>query len=252
MSKAHATPKIGELVVVRHGESGANADNAFAGWMNTPLSEKGIKEAKTVGKTLRSAGFKPEAVYSSPLERSVWTAIHMLTIMGMPGKMVTESAALLDRHHGAFTGVNRDEAAATLGMTADELHHCSYHTPPPPMDASHPYHPDNLSKCMKVIGLPANGTGTETLKDVVERVQPFFQHEILPRMQRGEKVLIVTHGSTMRALAICIEEITPEAANAAKISNAAPIKYAITSEQGARDWTFEKSFITDQSLLLGV
>lgn len=239
---------VGELVIVRHGQSAANADNSFAGWENTPLSDIGVEQAEEAGVSLRKAGFKPDIVYSSPLDRAHHSAKFILAGMGMPKKEIRSFSALMERHYGALTGLNKDDARERYGKDAVETMRRSYDAPLIPMDETHPYHPNNPAPGPKVIGIPLNGKGHETLKDVMERVNAFYRQEILPRMQNREKVLIVAHGTSLRALSMILENLTPDQIQQMsptdykkyEIPNASPIRYHITSEKGSDCWTAQK------------
>lgn len=230
---------MGELVIIRHGQSEANAKNVFAGWVDTKLTDKGKQQARDAGNILRQRGFRPDIVFTSTLSRAIDTAKIALAAMGTPDATLIQDAALMERHYGGLTGMDKTEAKAKFGEEQFLQYRRSYDIPPLPMDKSHPAHPDHPSTGEKVVGMPPGGKGTESLADVVERVRPFFQQEILPRMARGEKVLIAAHGNSLRALSMLIEAMSSEAVKSYEIENGIPIRYAIdVPKQGL--WTFTR------------
>ncbi len=234
---------VGQLVIIRHGQSEANAKDVFAGWVDTGLTDTGKQQAHSVGDILRKDDFKPDVVFASTLTRAIDTAKIALTAMDMPTKEIVQAPALLERHYGGLTGMNKAKAAEEFGPDQFFKYRRSFNEPPPPMDEAHPAHPDHPGKGEKVIGLPSNGKGTESLEDVVQRVKPFFNKEILPRMKRGEKVMIAAHGNSLRALSMIIESMTPEAVSTYEIANGAPIKYTL-NVPARGPWSFQREMMT--------
>jgi 2,3-bisphosphoglycerate-dependent phosphoglycerate mutase len=224
---------MGKLVIVRHGQSQANLDNVFAGWVNSPLTDTGIQQAKSAGDILKRSGFKPDVVYASTLIRAINTAKEMLTVMGMADKAIIQNADLLERHYGSLTGMDKTKAKATFGDDMFLTYRRSFEEPPPPMDASHPAHPQGSGPAhLKVIDMPPGGKGTESLSDVVERVKPFWEKELLPRLKKGENILISAHGNSLRALSMIIEGMTPNEVKLYEMDNAVPIGYDFTFPAG--------------------
>jgi 2,3-bisphosphoglycerate-dependent phosphoglycerate mutase len=217
---------MGRLIIVRHGQSQANLDNVFAGWVNSPLTSTGIEQARAAGALLSKSGFKPDVVYASTLTRAVNTAVEILSVMGMPNQPILQKASLLERHYGALTGMDKTRARATFGDDMFLTYRRSFEEPPPPMDESHPAHPKgNGPAHLKVIDLPPGGKGTEALTDVVDRVRPFWEQELLPRLKKGENILISAHGNSLRALSMIIEGMTPDEVKQYEMDNAVPIGY---------------------------
>jgi 2,3-bisphosphoglycerate-dependent phosphoglycerate mutase len=249
---AEKAKKTGELVIIRHGQSQANLDNVFAGWAETPLTTEGKRQAEAAGDKLRKDGFVPDVVFSSTLERAIDTTKIALNSMGLTvsDDTIIKDPALLERHYGGLTGMDKAKAEEEFGKDKFLEYRRSFDVPPPAMDESHSCHPDNPSQGLKVIGMPPNGEGTESLSDVVDRVKPFLEKEILPRMAKGEKVLIGAHGNSLRALSMLIEGMTPDEVKGYEIANGVPIKYKISVPQKSTTeqptWTFEKSIMTGQ------
>lgn len=235
MNFAQKETKIGQLVIVRHGESEANLEGVFAGWVDTPLTQTGRKQGNNAGTTLRQSGFNPDVVYSSPLSRAIDTAKEALKAMGMITKPIIPVQELIERHYGALVGLTRKKAEELYGIYGD---HRS-----PPMDATHPAYPGGSAPREKqVIGLPPNGKGAESLEDVVDRIRPLWENKILPRLKRGEKVLIFGHGDSLKALTMLIEGQTLEQIKDYEIPNAVPIKYDFTFQEG-KEWKVEDKLV---------
>ena len=224
---------MGQLVIVRHGQSQANLNNVFAGWVNTPLTDTGRQQAKSAGLLLKKSGFTPDTVYASTLKRAIDTAKEMLDVMGIGNHPIIQNEALLERHYGKLTGMDKTKAKETFGDVDFFKYRRSFDEPPPPMDATHPAHPNgNGPADQKVIAMPPSGKGTEALSDVVERVRPFWDNELLPRLKKGEKVLIAAHGNSLRALTMIIEGMDPDQIKQYEIDNGVPIRYSFTFPVG--------------------
>jgi 2,3-bisphosphoglycerate-dependent phosphoglycerate mutase len=235
--------KMGRLIIIRHGESEFNQEDRFSGWIDTPLTEKGRQQAMDAGKIIRDSQFVPDAVYTTRLSRARDTTKAILNALGNPKKPMIERDELLERHYGALTGLKKEETRKTL---KDEPYITDpYGVAPPPITPDNPHHPDNPSKGLKVIGFPKNGKGSESIKDVVDRVRPVWMNDILPHLQRGENVLISAHANTLRALNMIVENLPPEKLKATKIPNATPVEISIKSAPGSKEWTFEGRKILD-------
>ncbi len=199
---------MNKLVVVRHGESAWNKENRFTGWQDVDLSEKGITEARKGGKALADQGFKFDVAYTSVLKRAIHTLDYVLTEIDQVWLPVTKDWRLNERHYGGLQGLNKSETAAKHGEDQVKIWRRSYDIPPPPMavnDSRHPSH-DPRYKNVPAGMLP----NSESLKDTVARFLPLWQSEIAPRVKAGEKVLIVAHGNSLRALIQYLENLTPE------------------------------------------
>ena len=214
--------KMGRLIIIRHGESEFNQQDRFAGWVDTPLTEKGKEQAKAAGDIIRKSGFTPDIVFTTRLSRARDTAKAILNALGTPRKTMIESDALLERHYGDITGLKKKETSEA--RKNEPYFDNPYDNPPPPMTINNPHHPDNPSQEIKVIGFPENGKGAESIGDVVERVRPLWNEEILPRLQKGENILISTHSNTVRALNMIIKNLPPEQLKATKVPNATPVE----------------------------
>ncbi|MEZ5691297.1 MAG: 2,3-diphosphoglycerate-dependent phosphoglycerate mutase [Rickettsiales bacterium] len=261
MGHADSTAKTGRLVLVRHGESEWNQKNQFTGWVDVSLTEKGIEQAKEAGKQLRDSGFQPDVVYSTNLSRASSTAREMLNAMGTPSKEIKIDDRMIERHYGDVTGYNKkqlesdyvqqaikdgksEEEAKEIAAGKIKTLRRSYDNPPPAMQDSNPYHPNKNSQKgegePKFIIVPDNDAKTESLSDVVKRVKPFWEEEILPRLQNGENIMISAHGNSLRALTMIIKNMSKDQIIEYNMDNAKPYIYDISSKKGAKDWEYKE------------
>ncbi|XP_077324661.1 bisphosphoglycerate mutase isoform X2 [Lithobates pipiens] len=191
-----------KLVMLRHGEGAWTIENRFCSWVDQKLSVEGIKEAEKCGKHLKSLGFEFDMVFTSILSRSIQTAWLILEELGQEWVPTRSSWRLNERHYGALIGLNRAELALNHGEEQVKLWRRSYDVAPPPIDESHPYyqeiHTDRRYTCCDIQKdkLPKS----ESLKQVLERLLPFWNEEIAPEVKRGKRVLISAHGNSTRAL----------------------------------------------------
>lgn len=196
-----------QLVVVRHGESEWNKENRFTGWQDVELSEKGHTEARKGGRALRDKKFQFDVAYTSVLKRAIHTLDHVLSEIDQVWLPVHKEWRLNERHYGALQGLNKAETAARHGEEQVKIWRRSYDTPPPKMETSDPRHPKNDPRYEGVAAgdLPS----CESLKDTVARFLPLWNMTIAPHVKQGERVLIVAHGNSLRALMQHLEGMTP-------------------------------------------
>ena len=190
----------GTLILVRHGQSEWNLKNLFTGWRNPNLTEQGEGEARATGKALKAAGIVPDLYYTSALRRAQHTLDLMLEEMDILNVTITRNVALNERDYGDLSGLNKDDARAKWGEEQVHVWRRSYDVPPP---------------------------GGESLKDTAARTLPYYEAEILPRLQQGKTVLIAAHGNSLRALVMAIENLSPEEIIAREIATGEPIIYRI-------------------------
>ncbi len=216
------------VVLLRHGESTWNRENRFTGWIDVPLSEKGIEEAREAGRILRAGGWTFDIAFTSLLKRAIktlWIVLEEMDLMWIP---VTKSWRLNERHYGALQGLNKSEATAELGEERVKLWRRSYDVPPPPLkedDLRHPRHDPKYS------GLhPADLPATECLKDTVDRFLPYAQENIGPAIRAGKNVLLVAHGNTLRGLIKYAERISDKDIAGLNIPTAIPLVYELSDD----------------------
>ena len=186
------------LVLLRHGQSTWNLENRFTGWEDVPLSEQGEREAHEAARLLMDAEISPDVVHTSLLVRAIQTADLCLTDMGLAWLPVHRHWRLNERHYGALQGLNKKETAAKYGDDQVKLWRRSYATPPPDLGSDDPRHPrfDRRYRALPPEVLPS----AESLKDVIERMLPYWQDVIVPDLRAGRCVLVAAHGNSLRAL----------------------------------------------------
>ena len=168
------------LVIFRHGQSTWNLENKFTGWVDVDLSQKGIAEAKAAGAKLK--GFKFDEAFTSGLKRAQDTLTLALIESGQPNINVTKDPALNERMYGDLQGLNKAETAQKFGEEQVKIWRRSYDIAPP------------------------NG---ESLKDTADRVIPYFENEIAPKLKAGKNIVVAAHGNSLRALIMHLEKMTP-------------------------------------------
>ena len=187
-----------KLVLVRHGQSEWNLQNRFTGWVDVDLTEKGVAEAMLGGKLMADAGLRFDAAYTSYLTRAIrtlWMSLRGLDQCYIP---VTKDWHLNERHYGGLTGLNKQETRDKHGDAQVHIWRRSFDVPPPIIDASHEYHPANDPRYAGFA--PEDLPGGESLKLTLDRVLPYFDKEIAPKINAGKTLLISAHGNSLRAL----------------------------------------------------
>jgi 2,3-bisphosphoglycerate-dependent phosphoglycerate mutase len=191
------------LVLVRHGQSEWNLKNLFTGWRDVELTEKGIAEARAAGQKLKAQGVTFDAAYTSDLKRAQNTLTLILEEMGLSKIPVTRNVALNERDYGDLSGLNKDDARKKWGDEQVHNWRRSYDIAPP---------------------------GGESLKDTLARTLPYYVTEILPRVLRGERILVAAHGNSLRALIMVLEKLSPEGILKREIATGAPILYRLNAD----------------------
>jgi 2,3-bisphosphoglycerate-dependent phosphoglycerate mutase len=216
---------MGNLVLLRHGESDWNAKGLFTGWVDVGLAAKGMQEATDAGRMLTEAGLRPDVVHTSVLTRAISTANGALDAAGLSWLPVRRSWRLNERHYGALQGKDKAATRAEFGDEQFMLWRRSYDVPPPPIADDDP-----LSQA----GDPRYATlppelmpRTECLKDVVERMLPYWYDAIVPDLAAGLTVFVVAHGNSLRALVKHLDGITDEAIAALNIPTGIPLLYTL-------------------------
>ncbi|OUC93931.1 phosphoglyceromutase [Streptosporangium minutum] len=216
------------LVLLRHGESEWNAKGLFTGWVDAGLSAKGEEEARRGGQLLIDAGVLPDVVHTSVLTRAIQTANLALGAADLLWLPVTRSWRLNERHYGALQGKDKAQTRAEFGDEQFMLWRRSYDTPPPPIadddefsqigDQRYAALPDEL--------LPR----TECLKDVVERMLPYWYDQIVPDLSAGRTVLVVAHGNSLRALVKHLDGIGDDEIAGLNIPTGIPLRYELDAD----------------------
>ena len=211
----------GKLILCRHGESEWNLENRFTGWADVGLSPKGEQEAKDAGLTLKHEQLSFDLAYTSVLKRATRTLWIMLEEMSLTWIPVINAWELNERHYGALQGLNKSQVAAEYGEEQVQIWRRSYDTPPPPLNNDDERHPRFEIRYAGVSDLPAS----ESLKDTLLRVKPYWQTKIIPSLLGNQDVLIVAHGNSLRAMVKMIENISDEEIVDFNIPTGIPLAY---------------------------
>jgi 2,3-bisphosphoglycerate-dependent phosphoglycerate mutase len=187
---------VSVLVLLRHGQSQWNLENRFTGWVDVDLTAEGEAQAKRGGELMAAEGLKFDRVYSSVLTRANRTAEIALNAAGQGDLTMVKDWRLNERHYGGLTGLNKAETAALHGEEQVKIWRRSYDVPPPVLAPGGEY---DFAADPRYAGqtLP----DTESLKTTLDRVQPYWDAEIAPKLKAGETVLIAAHGNSLRAIA---------------------------------------------------
>lgn len=188
---------IGKLILLRHGESEWNAKNLFTGWVDVRLSALGEAEAKRGGQLLKEKNLLPDVLHTSLLRRAIHTAQIALDECDRHWIPVSRTWRLNERHYGALQGKDKKETLATYGEEQFKLWRRSFDVPPPPIDDNDEFSQANDPR---YAGLGADMPRTECLKDVVDRMLPYLNHEISNDLRAGKTVLVAAHGNSIRAI----------------------------------------------------
>ena len=199
---------MNRLVLVRHGESTWNKENRFTGWVDVGLSEQGVKEATEAGKTMKAEGFRFKVAYTSYLTRAIKTLNIVLEEMDLMYIPVKKSWRLNEKHYGMLQGLNKIEVAEKYGDEQVLLWRRSFDIAPPPIDEGDP---KNAKYDPRYAGLDDKDIPrTESLKDVIIRMKPYWEEEISKAVIQQKEVLIAAHGNSLRAIVKTLKNMTNE------------------------------------------
>jgi 2,3-bisphosphoglycerate-dependent phosphoglycerate mutase len=215
----------GNLVLVRHGQSIWNLENLFTGWIDVDLTALGCEEARAAGQELVRAGFVPDVVFTSVLKRAIrtqWLMLEQLDLLWLP---VERNWRLNERHYGALQGLNKAQTAQRHGEAQVRIWRRSYDIPPPPLEADDPGHPRFDRRYAEVA--PNELPSTESLKDTLARVLPYWRERIAPQLARGRNVLVVAHGNSLRALVKMLDGLSEQDVVALNIPTGVPLLYEL-------------------------
>ncbi|MGA8967727.1 MAG: 2,3-bisphosphoglycerate-dependent phosphoglycerate mutase [Pseudolabrys sp.] len=191
------------LVLVRHGQSDWNLKNLFTGWRDIDLTEKGVAEAREAGRKLKAQGIKFDVAFTSALKRAQRTLDLMLAELDQTKIPVFKDQALNERDYGDLVGLNKDDARKKWGEEQVHIWRRSYDVAPP---------------------------GGESLRDTAARVLPYYIREILPRVLRGERVLVSAHGNSLRALVMVLDKHTPDSITKLNLDTGVPMIYRLNAD----------------------
>jgi 2,3-bisphosphoglycerate-dependent phosphoglycerate mutase len=215
----------GKLVLVRHGQSTWNLENLFTGWTDVDLTEQGRVEAVNAGKLLKDEGFSFDVAFTSVLKRAIrtlWIILDGMDLMWIP---VERSWRLNERHYGALQGLNKAETVDEYGEEQVMIWRRSYDIPPPPLAGDDPRHPgfDPRYASLEREELPA----TESLKNTLARVKPYWDTRLAPALLTGQDVLVVAHGNSLRAMVKMLDGMSDEEIVGFNIPTGVPLIYEL-------------------------
>lgn len=217
-----------KLVLIRHGESIWNQENRFTGWTDVDLSAEGYEQAKRAGQKLKQHGYNFDVGFTSVLKRSIKTLHIVLEELDHLWIPIQKSWRLNERFYGALQGLNKEETIAKYGNEQVQKWRRDPNEDPPPItreDERYPGH-DIRYKDLTEQELPL----TENLSQTIDRVLPLWNENIVPALQRNEKVIICAHGNSLRALIKYIDNLTDEDVTKLEIPTAAPLIYELDAE----------------------
>ena len=225
-----------KLILIRHGQSQWNLENRFTGWWDVEMTEKGIAEAKAAGQLMKAKGVAPDICFTSVQSRAIKTLNLALEEMGRLWVPVTKDWRLNERHYGGLTGLDKAETAAKHGEAQVKIWRRSFDIPPPPMEAGSPY---DLAADPRYAGIAV--PNTESLKDTIARVLPYWERAIVPELYADKTVLISAHGNSLRALVKHLSGISDTDITGLEIPTGQPIVYELNADlQGERYYLSER------------
>lgn len=214
-----------KLVLIRHGESVWNKEDRFTGWTDVDLSEKGMSEAKSAGKILKENGYVFDAAYTSVLKRAIrtlWLVQDEMDLLWIP---VNHAWQLNERHYGALQGSNKEEMTAKVGEKQVHIWRRSFDVQPPALEITDKRYPgsDPKYKTLTKKELPL----TESLKDTIARVVPYWEKVIAPDVKAGKRVIVAAHGNSLRAMVKYLDGISDEEIANLNIPTGIPLVYEL-------------------------
>ena len=208
------------LLLVRHGQSQWNLENRFTGWWDVDLTDKGVEEARAAGRLMKEKGVEPACCFTSVQTRAIRTLHLALWEMGRLWLPVTKDWHLNERHYGGLTGLNKQEMRDKVGEEQVHIWRRSFDVPPPEQDPDDRYRMDSDPRYAG-IEIPT----TESLKDTIARVLPYYEQHVRPHLEAGETVLISAHGNSLRALVKHLSDIADDEITGLEIPTGKPIIY---------------------------
>jgi 2,3-bisphosphoglycerate-dependent phosphoglycerate mutase len=214
-----------KLVLLRHGESQWNRENRFTGWVDVDLSNAGIEEARAAGRLLRTEGYRFDLAFTSVLKRAIrtlWIALEELDLMWLPQE---KHWRLNERHYGALQGLNKAEMAAKFGEEQVLIWRRSYDTAPPELDRNDARYE---GKDPRYAGVEV--PRSESLKDTVARVVPYWESTLAPAVRSGKRVLVAAHGNSLRALIKHLDNVGEAELVGLNVPTGIPLVYELDAE----------------------
>jgi 2,3-bisphosphoglycerate-dependent phosphoglycerate mutase len=214
-----------KLVLLRHGESQWNQENRFTGWVDVPLSEKGLAEARQAGQVLKQEGYTFDVAFTSVLKRAIktlWITLEEMDLMWIP---VHRSWRFNERMYGGLTGLDKAETAAKHGADQVKIWRRSYDIPPPPIERGSQYDPAMDRRYADLA--PGEIPVTECLKDTVARFLPYWESTVAPTIRSGKRTIIAAHGNSLRALVKHLDNVSEADIVELNIPTGVPLVYEL-------------------------
>ena len=218
------------LVLIRHGQSSWNLENRFTGWWDVDVTEKGAAEARAAGELMAAKGLDFDMTFTSLQTRAIKTLNLALEAMGRLWLPTEKDWRLNERHYGGLTGLDKAETAAKHGDEQVHIWCRSFDIPPPVLEAGSEY---DLSQDRRYAGIAI--PSTESLKDTIDRVLPYYEERIAPLLREGQRVLISAHGNSLRALVKHLSNIPVDEITGLEIPTGQPIVYELDDSLVAKD-----------------
>lgn len=219
-----------KLVLIRHGQSAWNLENRFTGWWDVDVTEKGAAEARAAGELMAAKGLDFDLTFTSLQTRAIKTLNLALEAMGRLWLPVEKDWRLNERHYGGLTGLDKAQTAAKHGDEQVHIWRRSFDVPPPVQEAGSEFDLSN-DRRYAGIAIPA----TESLKDTIARVLPYWEGRIAPALKDGQRVLISAHGNSLRALVKHLSHIPNDEITGLEIPTGQPIVYELDDQLNATD-----------------
>ncbi|HVO47455.1 MAG TPA: 2,3-diphosphoglycerate-dependent phosphoglycerate mutase [Steroidobacteraceae bacterium] len=218
----------GKLILVRHGQSIWNLENLFTGWTDVDLSEQGRREASQAGRELLREKLHVDIAFTSVLKRAIRTLWLMLDEMDRMWIPVERTWRLNERHYGALQGLNKAQTVEKHGDAQVKIWRRSYDIPPPALDSNDERHPrfDPRYAGVDAAEMPA----TESLKDTLQRVLPYWNSRIAPELRAGRNVMVTAHGNSLRAMVKMLDEVPESEIVELNIPTGVPLLYELDSK----------------------
>ncbi|WP_022686197.1 2,3-diphosphoglycerate-dependent phosphoglycerate mutase [Sphingomonas phyllosphaerae] len=218
------------LVLIRHGQSAWNLENRFTGWWDVDVTQKGAAEARAAGELMAAKGLDFDQTFTSLQTRAIKTLNLALEAMGRLWLPVEKDWRLNERHYGGLTGLDKAETAAKHGEEQVHVWRRSFDVPPPPIEPGSEF---DLSGDRRYAGIDV--PTTESLKDTIARVLPYWEGRIAPALKDGQRVLISAHGNSLRALVKHLSGISDDEITGLEIPTGQPIVYELDAALNATD-----------------
>ncbi len=219
-----------KLILIRHGQSQWNLENRFTGWWDVDVTEKGAAEARAAGQLMKAMGVTPTIGFTSLQSRAIKTLNLALEELGRLWIPVEKHWHLNERHYGGLTGLDKAETAAKHGDDQVKIWRRSFDIPPPPLEAGSAF---DLASDPRYAGIAI--PATESLKDTIARVLPYWESRIMPQLAKGETVIISAHGNSLRALVKHLSGISDDEITGLEIPTGQPIIYDLADDLSVRE-----------------